>query len=197
MDAGVIKNFKMGYRKKLIEKRILAFDTSTEFKMDLLRSLRMVKTSWENVTQNTIKNCFRHCGFDDSEIEIELVEEATTEMDEVFERYTSAFPTEGITVEEFALVDEQVTVGDTLESFVVEVSAGTEDSSDDETEVIDELPVPKPSIASALNALLTLQQYMHYETGEFSESFDRIEDFLRRQAIPRHQTSIKDFFSAN
>ena len=69
-------------------------------------------------------------------------------------------------------------------------------SSDDETEVFDELPVPKPSIASALNALLTLQQYMHYETGEFSESFDRIEDFLRRQAIPRHQTSIKDF-SAN
>ena len=111
MDAGLIKNFKMGYRKKLIEKRILAFDTSTEFKMDLLWSLRMVKTSWENVTQNTIKNCFRHCGFDDSEIEIELVEEATTEMDEVFERYTSAFPTEGITVEEFALVDEQVTVG--------------------------------------------------------------------------------------
>ena len=88
-------------------------------------------------------------------------------------------------------------MGDTLESFVVEVSAGTEDSSDDETEVIDELPVPKPSIASALNALLTLQQYMHYETGEFSEGFDRIEDLLRRQAIPRHQISIKDFFSAN
>ena len=197
MDAGVIKNFKVGYRKKLMEKRILAFDTNTEFKIDLLWSLRMVKTGWENVTQNTIKNCFRHCGFEDSERETEVVEVETTELDEVFERYTSAYPTGGITVEEFALVDEQVTTGETLESFVVEVSVETEDSSDDESGIIDELPVPKPSITSALNALLTLRQYMHYETGEFSDSLDRIEDFLRRQAMPRHQTSIRDYFSAN
>ena len=65
MDAGIIKNLKCHYRRFLIRKRLLAVDSETGFKLDLLQALDWLKMSWDNVTPATIKHCYKHVGFKD------------------------------------------------------------------------------------------------------------------------------------
>ena len=72
LDAGIIKNFKVHYRKQLlIDKHVLTKvnaeganeNASTICKsVDVLLAIRWIKQAWENVTISTIKNCFRRCG---------------------------------------------------------------------------------------------------------------------------------------
>ena len=70
LDAGIIKNFKVHYRKQLL-KHVLAKvneegsneNASTICKsVNVLLAIRWIKQAWEDVTVSTIKNCFRRCG---------------------------------------------------------------------------------------------------------------------------------------
>lgn len=69
LDAGVIKNFKVKYRKYLIN-HILSclenstFDFSSNFmsKVDIKQAVTWMKRAWMDVTPTTIGNCFPHCG---------------------------------------------------------------------------------------------------------------------------------------
>ena len=70
LDAGIIKNFKVHYRKQLLN-HVLAKvneegsneNVSTICKsVNVLLAIRWIKQAWEDVTVCTIKNCFRRCG---------------------------------------------------------------------------------------------------------------------------------------
>ena len=76
MDAGIIKNLNHHYRRVLVRKRLLAVDSETEFKLDLLQALDWLKMSWDNTTPAIIKHCYQHVGFKD-----ELTTEDTTASD--------------------------------------------------------------------------------------------------------------------
>lgn len=68
-DAGIIRNLKLNYRKKLMSRMLTWHDAQkdmSEFSISLLDSLSMLKEAWDDVTADTVKNCFRHCGFSDS-----------------------------------------------------------------------------------------------------------------------------------
>ncbi|KAI6648433.1 Tigger transposable element-derived protein 4-like [Oopsacas minuta] len=65
MDAGLSKNLKHYYRRFLARKRLLAVDSETGFKLDLLQALDWLKMSWDNVTPTAIKHCYQHVGFKD------------------------------------------------------------------------------------------------------------------------------------
>ena len=65
MDAGIIKNLKHHYRRFLVRKRLLAVDSETGFKLDLIQALDWLRMSWDNVTPTTIKHCYQHVGFKD------------------------------------------------------------------------------------------------------------------------------------
>ena len=59
MDAGIIRNFKLKYRKSLFMHYVEQIDTAGKFqKLDLKQALYLVKDSWDVVTQGTIQNCF-------------------------------------------------------------------------------------------------------------------------------------------
>lgn len=64
MDQGIIRSFKVNYRKQLVRKLVDAIDEgSTLPKINVLDSMRMVDYTWRNVTQKIIQNCFKKAGF--------------------------------------------------------------------------------------------------------------------------------------
>ena len=73
MDQGVINLFKHIYRSIVLEKLVIAFEDLKEgytfksvdefYKVTVYNALNIVRSSWSQVTETTIKNCFRHAGF--------------------------------------------------------------------------------------------------------------------------------------
>ncbi|KAM7314184.1 tigger transposable element-derived protein 6-like [Ixodes scapularis] len=64
LDAGIIKNVKHLYRKCIV-RRFLARVSRGEDpgKLTLLDAMHYLNTSWESVSHETVRNCFRKCGF--------------------------------------------------------------------------------------------------------------------------------------
>ena len=60
-DAGIIKNFQHKYRKLLIRYILTGIATSND--VTILKVIEWIQTSWAEVNENTIKNCFEKCGF--------------------------------------------------------------------------------------------------------------------------------------
>ena len=63
MDQGVIQNLKVHYRKLLLRCRISEIEARKDYKIELLDALHLLRRAWEQVTGETIKNCFRHAKF--------------------------------------------------------------------------------------------------------------------------------------
>ncbi|XP_057308163.1 tigger transposable element-derived protein 6-like [Hydractinia symbiolongicarpus] len=96
LDAGIIKNFKVKYRKRLVKyvlARIQENKSATEIikSVDILMAIQWVQDAWKEVTNLTIKNCFEKCGvvqgeselMEDKEDDLEfeaLVKELTEDM---------------------------------------------------------------------------------------------------------------------
>ena len=62
-DQWIIQNLKVQYRKYLLIKLIAAIEAKEDFSPNLLDALYLLCLSWENVSVQTIANCFHHCGF--------------------------------------------------------------------------------------------------------------------------------------
>ncbi|XP_071043141.1 tigger transposable element-derived protein 4-like [Parasteatoda tepidariorum] len=64
MDQGIIKCFKQSYRKRLVRKMMNDIENNISFKVDVLDAMRLLSSAWNNdVSETTIRNCFRKCGF--------------------------------------------------------------------------------------------------------------------------------------
>ena len=67
LDAGIIQNFKVNYRKRLV-KYVLARIQEDAWKtqivkgVDVLVAIRWIQEVWKEVSNSTIKNCFEKCG---------------------------------------------------------------------------------------------------------------------------------------
>jgi hypothetical protein len=60
LDLGVIKCFNQVYRKLLVQRAVCLMDArkGVQLKIDILGSTYFIVSSWEQVTQSTIQNCF-------------------------------------------------------------------------------------------------------------------------------------------
>ncbi|XP_066921311.1 tigger transposable element-derived protein 6-like [Clytia hemisphaerica] len=74
LDAGIIQSFKSKYRMKLMrfviartKEDVLASEIAKQ--VDVLQAIEWVAKAWEEVSTDTIKNCFRKCGFDQNSYE--------------------------------------------------------------------------------------------------------------------------------
>ena len=68
LDAGIIRNFKVKYRKSLVKyvlSRINDNASAVEVVQDgnILMAIRWVQRAWKDVTSSTVKRCFEKCGF--------------------------------------------------------------------------------------------------------------------------------------
>ena len=69
LDTGIIKKFKVHYRRFLLRHVLASIDTNSDATatsvtkaVDVLMAIRWIKQAWNAVKSETIVNCFRHCG---------------------------------------------------------------------------------------------------------------------------------------
>ncbi|GBN62582.1 Tigger transposable element-derived protein 6 [Araneus ventricosus] len=80
LDQGIIRSFKVFYRKELVKKVVDSIDKNQKMKpFNMLDCMRMADRAWMNVTQKTIKNCFEKAGFSSVESESDEEQELHTE----------------------------------------------------------------------------------------------------------------------
>ena len=70
LDAGIIQNFKVKYRKLLLKFVISRVDKQTTAaeiakEVDILKAIRWIQEAWVSVREYTVRNCFQKCGFTD------------------------------------------------------------------------------------------------------------------------------------
>ena len=68
LDAGIIRNFKQKYRELLVKyvvSRVGEGRTTSQVIEDVhvLRAITWLQTAWKSVSRETIRHCFKKCGF--------------------------------------------------------------------------------------------------------------------------------------
>ena len=81
LDAGIIKNLKVFYRKQLlqhvlarIKPRSKASDVISS--VDLSKSIAWVTDAWRKVKKETVVNCCSKCGFNEATLELFIDDDA-------------------------------------------------------------------------------------------------------------------------
>ena len=81
LDAGIIKNFKVEYRKKLMRYVLVwIVDDRNAYEIDIIQTIEWITSAWKEVSKDTSKNCFAKCGVaegpaiidDDKDVDEEL-----------------------------------------------------------------------------------------------------------------------------
>lgn len=62
LDQGIIKAFKVGYWRGLVQRPLTNFRLGIELKVDLLGATQILTGAWNDVKQTTVINCFRKAG---------------------------------------------------------------------------------------------------------------------------------------
>ena len=165
-DQGIIQNLKVQYRKYLLIKLIAAIEAKEDFSPNLLDALYLLCLSWENVSVQTITNCFHHCGFshpdDIATSQADVLD--TVDGPSLLRRLnTSEFELPNkVTFENFVDVDSEVitTAALTDEDIALIVQKEGIDTCTDDEEIDDSpVPPPPPTAREADKSLSILRQY--------------------------------------
>ena len=199
MDGGIIRMLKAYYRRRLVQKRIFAFDNKVQFSVDLLEALRFLAASWSEIKVEHIRNCYRHCGFNDNMESAELQEDRLIE-EETWNRAEFFFGLvpNALTFPQYVEVDDMLVTDANLATFSIEPSSisvlhqADSESEDDAVE-----PVAPPTAASSLEAVRTISRFL--ETTQGGEALlhmtAQLEDFVTAVGIKRRrQTTLTDYF---
>ena len=103
LDTGIIKNFKVQYRKKLLRHVIARISNDRSApdiakEVDILQAITWVAAAWKEVSETTIKNCFAKCGIvqqvaenDESKLDDKFAElfKEITEINEAESNFTA------------------------------------------------------------------------------------------------------------
>lgn len=202
MDQGVIEITRKLYRKSLLRRILLSYETGKGYEVDLLGAVHLIEHSWKQVMSVSIASCFRHAGFSRTPSPPET--QATPEFndcDELCEevrRLTGCADNEvdgDVNFEEYALYERDVPVtGDMTDAEVIQAALG---NVDDEEEG-DEPPREIPTSAETRNLLRLLRNKVECSGGEerLMRSLKVLEDALLAPNVNAKQTDIATFFSA-
>jgi len=199
LDQGIIRNFKVHYRRQVVEHIIAAIEESNDLSINVLHAIRMAALAWDTVSPTTISNCFRKCGFS---LPVREEEPLNVDIDDAaWNRVCVTLNVSNpLTFYDYVDVDQDVeTVGDLNdEEIIAEISnnSGTPDDKDDE---IDDLPELEPVITrkEALHSIKNLRAY--YKTCEEVPPtfFSMLNDLQRLAEMQNNvvQTKITSYFS--
>lgn len=167
-DQGIIRNLKVHYRHLLLQKMVLAIDNKEVFSVNVLDALRMLKSAWSKVKQQTIANCFRHAGFIDQsqecgESHMEMIE--TTPESDIpdIEGITHDVLPQGVSFEDYLSVDDAILTEDIMtDDDIIESLTPVNVSTDEFEFEQDDSPCPPdvPTPSEAIQAMKVIQRYI-------------------------------------
>ena len=116
LDAGIIKNFKVQYRKLLVAHTLAQIDgsslTASEItkSVHILTAIQWMKQAWDAVKEETVVNCFRHCGMQaavakTTEDPFADLDENEAQLEDLIEQL---HPYDCVTASEYAEADDEV-----------------------------------------------------------------------------------------
>uniref|UniRef100_A0A1E1XRR1 Putative tigger transposable element n=1 Tax=Amblyomma sculptum TaxID=1581419 RepID=A0A1E1XRR1_AMBSC len=206
MDLGVIQNLKTLYRRHLLERLLLCLDSGKSYDIDLLGAVHMLASSWNTVKPETIKNCFRKCGFGDApEACSAEVAEASSDDDSVVLNRGYAALSEGVAFEAYVDVDNGVeTSGPLSDEDIITAACAPQGSrvantaeSDEESDEGDN-PAPPPSACEVASALDLAARYFSADENSDPalELLGKLQSMLvESRHKKRKQTHITNYFS--
>ena len=147
-----------------------------------------IKMSWNNITKDTIRNCFRKCGFKYEEsAEICEISESEDEYDEDFLQYADID-------KNLSISNEISDSGKVVQHLPSQVSIRP--TSEDENSNEDEEPDPPPTSADERKALHTLRRILENQgtEQEMYEQYYSLAKNIESLIIPTKQSMIDQFF---
>ncbi|KAK9745059.1 DDE superfamily endonuclease [Popillia japonica] len=169
LDQGIIAFTKKRYRGQLIRAAILALESNAEKpKWNVLHTMGALAESWNGVSPQVIKNCFRKAWsakarkFGFAGWVGRRMAALSTSTSNIIDKelFTST-----LTFEDYINIDKELFTSGNLEVAVIEEPTS---SSDDE----DEEEVTPPSRAELLTALHTIQRFADSENIEIVRTID-------------------------
>ena len=185
MDQGIIQNLKCHYRRQLVDRMSECIAASQSFSVNVLDALHFLKSAWDNVTSETISNCFFKTVTDNAppttQIDPVLPSQTAMETDE-FLRY--------VAIDNQAVCTENVTD----ESIIAALKAG---DTETQLETDEEPSKPAPSIRSAISMLMDVRLTLGTcdNAHPFFSQVNSMIEFLEKNSTKQaKQSAITDFF---
>ena len=206
MDAGIIRNFKLKYRKSLLSHYVRQIDAVGKFQpISMKEALYLVKDLWDVVSQDTIRNCFQHTGILLKSAPVPSQQagndQSLQELQQMIARVT---PDDPLDSQDYVLLpEEDACIEEMTDEDIVELLTGSndDDGSDEEDNPDDRQGGPDSQPYTLHEALLVCQRLLlTLESHEsFSEKHYGALRKIRRQvdvvkSQKSIQTSITDYF---
>lgn len=207
MDQGVIRSFKVHYRRLMILKIIENMEEKKiHLQMTVLDAIRFMKRAWSNVSQTTIRNSFKKSGLiprhsstedyhDDDDIPLsEWIKTLNSTKISTFEKYS---------IDDYETADDDVHTSEipTDEDIIADVTHCQAGDSEAESEGEDELSaLPVVSVNDARDCFKKLTEFSEINnvSDEFLEYLNKLQncfDEYRFKTIK--QTKINDYFKVS
>ena len=182
MDQGVIRSLKAKYRRKIIKRLIRAVDMKKKLpQTSIFDAMQLLQSTWSEVSELTIKNCFRKSGISEKSVEQAINEEdypfkdITADLKETITELRERLPEEApeeMNVTDFFDVDVELSTNGEkpIDAEIIAEIRGEVPDDEDETDIDFVIDDPKVhpteiEIEKAIEALEEL--YMFCEMGRF------------------------------
>ncbi|XP_064461630.1 tigger transposable element-derived protein 4-like [Ornithodoros turicata] len=201
MDQGVISSLKRHYRRSLLQRMLLCMENGKQYEVNLLSAVHLLSHAWEQVTEATIANSFRHAGFvrDSCPPEV-FVKECEDSEDNNLCSTLSATLGAPLDLAAYAAVDDNIAScrADTMDDIISEVLDAEAASDTEEDCEPTEVDVPQVTCEAADAALQVLSQFFesHEHTEGFLRSIGQMSSFITASQLKQQkQKKITDWFS--
>ena len=214
MDAGIINAYKAHYRRYLVRFHVDAIDAGRPPKVEVSDAIRWTKLSWDEITADSIKSCWRHTGILPKQLDPASVAVNTAvpppslyrDFGNIFDRLN--IPTELLmTPSEYVDVDRELqTCALMTDSEIVQAvstqqgagSAGSTVSSDDDDDG-DEADPPRVTNGEAAGAIDAVMRFFEQSGLATADDVQHLSFIKRRvdylRVTLQKQSSILDFYA--
>jgi hypothetical protein len=212
MDAGVIHNMKANFRRRLVRKKLIAFHNNSQFCINMLDALHMLKDSWDNVTSTAISNCFRTT-FRTADNFSNPATDTPIQIEDDFDDLmnwetlkTSGFLNKHMTFLDYVEIDDEVSVAavpndnEIIERMDIPIDENSNENLSENEETSENIQIQVPTIAESLKMVVSLRRLLEtLHDGPTITDFralTQIEKLLETTAIRKlNQKKITDFFN--
>ena len=206
MDQGVIICLKAHYRKLLVKLILHSLDSNKPLlKVLLLRALQLLVSTWKEVSQTTIINCFKKAKISEKDQTIAIndeddpFKEINENLKELTEKEPSLMP-ENMAAEDFATANDDavITTSSTLtDEEILQDATQTENDEVEEIEDDDEeLVAPSTrDVENSLEILKNLSLFSEKRGDQMQDLINKFETLLTRDKVEKNkQVKITSYF---
>ncbi|XP_015511187.2 tigger transposable element-derived protein 6-like [Neodiprion lecontei] len=204
MDQGIINNFKVYYRKEVVQYVLKSIEDDKSPEINILQAMRFARKAWFSVSKTKISNGYKKAGFKVTNVSEpeNLQEEVETiarfpEWNKLIFTCRNNENDQQPSFQDFVSMDDDVIISEDLtDDEIVSTYSSLETEAEIE-EVYEETSV-NISKREAMEALETLHKYFEMSNIDDQRIFDQIYAIEKQVLATSHQiqTNITDYFES-